>query len=68
MNEQLLGDRPKSPYESRYEGESERVVLKKQLYSYTIKLKAKELATMAKNTHDQQVKLTVGRISLPNSS
>ena len=34
--------------------------------SYTIK--AKELAMMTKNTPDQQVKLTIGSISPPNSS
>ena len=69
MNKQLLAieDRPKVLRKVAMKVNLKVFVLKNsQPYSYTIN--AKELAMMMKDTHDHQVKLTIGKTSLPNSS
>ena len=66
MNKQLLGGRLKVITKVTMKVNLKEFVLKQitsYIRSYTIK--EKELATMTKNTHDQQVKLTIGRISSP---
>ena len=63
MNKQLLGGRPKVITKVTVKVNPKEFIITSYIRSYTIK--AKELATMTKNTHDQRVKLTIGRISSP---